>query len=708
LFALPSGREGLKKLMAEVTALNTFQKYSDLLIAFAVVMVVLMLFVPLPSFFLDVLISFNITMALVVALITMYTLEPLHFSIFPTLLLITTLFRLALNISATRLILLHGNEGSNAAGRVIEAIGNFVVGGNYWVGFVVFLILIIVQFVVITSGAQRVAEVAARFTLDAMPGKQMAIDADLNSGLITDDQARKRRKEVEKEADFYGAMDGASKFVRGDAIAAIIIVIINVLGGFAIGILNSGMTLPEVLQRYTLLTIGDGLATQIPALLLSFATGVVVTRAASDSNLGVDLARQIMSQPRALWIASVVLLGFGLVPGMPHVAFIFISLLTGGFAYFIQQGVRRDLELTEKAKAQVPSEKKKEPENVSSLLQVDHLEVEIGYSLIPLVDEAQGGDLLERITGIRRQMASDLGLVVPPIRIRDNMQLQPSEYIIKIKGVEVSRWKIMPGHLLAMATGPNMPKIQGIETKEPTFNLAAYWITDEEKAMAEQAGYSVVDASTVIATHLTEIIRNQAHEFLTRQGVAKLLDGVKKETPAVVEELVPTLLSIGDLQKILQNLLKEHIPIRDLESILEAVADHVRETKDVQLLTEYARKSLSRSITKLHQAQDGKVYALTLDPKFEKNIMDSVQAAESGTVSALDPRLLQQMFRSLSAGIEKMAGANRQPLVLCSPNVRPYFKRIVERFIPHLTVLSFSELLPRTDIQSVGVIEAGE
>jgi len=676
--------------------------------AFAVVMIIFMLFIPLPPIMLDVLISLNITMALVVVLVTMYTLEPLHFSIFPTLLLITTLFRLALNVSATRLILLRGNEGSAAAGKVIEAIGTVVVGGSYWVGFVVFLILVIIQFVVITNGAQRVAEVAARFTLDAMPGKQMAIDADLNSGLITDDQARKRRKEVEREADFYGAMDGASKFVRGDAIAAIIIVIINVLGGFAVGMIKSDMTLPEVLQRYTLLTIGDGLATQIPALLLSTATGIVVTRAASDSNLGTDLIKQIVAQPRALWVAAIVLFIFALIPGMPHVAFLTVSFLTGGFAYYLRTTMQREVEEAEKTKAQAPPERKKEPENVSSLLQVDHLEVEIGYSLIPLVDEAQGGDLLERITGIRRQMATDLGLVVPPIRIRDNMQLQPSEYIIKIKGVDVSRWKIMPGHLLAMSTGADMPKIQGIETKEPTFNLTSYWITDDEKALAEQAGYSVVDASTVIATHLTEIIRNHAHEFLTRQSVAKLIEGVKKETPAVVDELVPGQLPIGDIQKILQNLLKEHLPIRDLESILESVADHVRETKDVQLLTEYARKGLARSITKLHQAADGKVYALTLDPRFEKTIIDSVQAAETGAASALDPRLLQQMFRSLSTGIEKMAASNRQPLVLCSPNVRPYFKKMIERFIPHLTVLSFSELLPRTEIQSVGTIEVGE
>jgi flagellar biosynthesis protein FlhA len=692
--------------MAEAAVLKTIQKNSHFIVAFAVAMIVVMLVIPLPAIILDILISFNITLALVVVLITMYTLEPLHFSIFPTLLLITTLFRLALSISATRLILLHGNEGTAVAGKVIEAIGSVVVGGSYYVGIVIFLILVIVQFVVITSGAQRVAEVAARFTLDAMPGKQMAIDADLNSGLITDDQARKRRKEVEREADFYGAMDGAGKFVRGDAIAAIIIVIVNVLGGFAIGILKNDLPWQEVLQRYTLLSIGDGLATQIPALLLSTATGIVVTRAASESNLGTDLVNQLIAQPRALWVASGVLFVFSLFPGMPHLAFIFISGLTGTLAYFVGNAVKKEADEAEVAKKAATPEKKKEPENVSSLLQVDHLEVEIGYSLIPLVDEAQGGDLLERITGIRRQMASDLGLVVPPIRIRDNMQLQPAEYVIKIKGVEFARWKIMPGHLLAMSTGPNMPKIQGIETKEPTFNLTAYWITDEEKNMAEQAGYSVVDASTVIATHLTEIIRNQAHEFLTRQSVSKLLETVKKETPAVVDELIPSQLSIGDLQKILQNLLKEHLPIRDLEGILEAVADHVRETKDTQTLTEYARKSLSRSITKLHQSADGKVYALTLDPKFEKVITDSIQSTETGTAGAIDPRLIQQMFRSLSMGIEKMASQGRQPLVLCSPMVRPYFKKMVERFIPHLTVLSFSELLPRTEIQSVATIES--
>jgi flagellar biosynthesis protein FlhA len=503
-------------------------------------------------------------------------------------------------------------------------------------------------------------------------------------------------------------MDGAGKFVRGDAIAAIIIVIVNILGGFAVGFINGGLGWQEVLQRYTLLSIGDGLATQIPALLLSTATGIVVTRAASESNLGTDLVNQLIAQPRALWVASVVLFVFGLFPNMPHIPFMIVSCLTGTLAYFVGDAVKKEAEEVEKVKTAAIPEKKKEPENVSSLLQVDHLEVEIGYSLIPLVDEAQGGDLLERITGIRRQMASDLGLVVPPIRIRDNMQLQPAEYVIKIKGVEIARWKIMPGHLLAMSTGPNMPKIQGIETKEPTFNLAAFWITDEEKSMAEQAGYSVVDASTVIATHLTEIIRNQAHEFLTRQSVAKLLETVKKETPAVVDELIPSQLSIGDLQKILQNLLKEHLPIRDLESILESVADHVRETKDTQALTEYARKGLSRSITKLHQSADGKVYALTLDPKFEKLITDSIQASESGSGKAIDPRLVQQMFRSLSSGIEKMANQGRQPLVLCSPTVRPYFKKMIERFIPHLTVLSFSELLPRTEIQSVALIEGNQ
>jgi flagellar biosynthesis protein FlhA len=694
--------------MPEALAAPIQKNNSDLFFAFAVVMAIIMVVIPLPPILLDILISFNIAMALVVVLITMYTLEPLHFSIFPTLLLITTLFRLALSISATRLILLHGNDGPQAAGHVIESIGAVVVGGSYWVGFVVFLILIIIQFVVITSGSQRVAEVAARFTLDAMPGKQMAIDADLNSGLISDDQARQRRKDVEREADFYGAMDGASKFVRGDAIAAIIIIIINVIGGFGVGLFSGEMTVPEVLERYTLLSIGDGLATQIPALFLSMATGIVVTRAASDSNLGTDLVRQITAQPKALWIAAGVLFALSLVPGMPFLAFSFIAVLTGWLAYTIEATTRREKAEVKKTEEQAGQDKRKEPENVSSLLQVDHLEIEIGYSLIPLVDEAQGGDLLERITGIRRQMATDLGLVVPPIRIRDNMQLPPSEYVIKIKGVEVSKWKVMSGHLLAMSTGPNMPKIKGIETKEPTFNLTSYWITDEEKMEAEQAGYSVVDASTVIATHLTEIIRNQAHEFLTRQSVAKLLEGVKKETPAVVDEIIPSQLSIGDLQKILQNLLKEHLPIRDLESILESVADHVRETKDTQLLTEFARKALARSITKLYAATDGKIYCLTLDPKFEKTILDSIQAAESGNAAALDPRLVQKMFRSLSAGIEKMAGASKQPLVLCSPAVRPYFKKMVERFIPHLTVLSFSELLPRTEIQSMGTIEANE
>lgn len=691
--------------MAEAT-MGAVRRYGDLVVAFAIIMVVLMLFIPLPPVILDVLISINITLALVVLLVTMYTLEPLHFSIFPSLLLIATLYRLALNVSATRLILLHGNEGPSAAGHVIEAIGKVVVGGSYWVGFAVFLILIIIQYVVITNGAQRVAEVAARFTLDAMPGKQMAIDADLNSGLITDDEARRRRQEVEREADFYGAMDGASKFVRGDAIAAIIIIIINILAGFAIGMLSGRMSALEVLQRYTMLTIGDGLAAQIPALLLSTATGIVVTRAASDSNLATDVVRQILAQPKALWIASSVLLFFAMIPGMPHFAFLVISAMTGAVAFYLQKVLTRRLE--EIKHQEMLKEEKKEPEKVEALLAVDPLEVEIGYSLIPLVDAAQGGDLLERITGIRRQIAQELGLVVPPIRIRDNMQLSPSEYVVKIKGVEVARWKIHPGHLLAMPTRQDLPPLEGLETKEPTFQLVSYWILEEERPAAEAAGYSVVDASTVIATHLSEIIRNHAPEFLTRQSVSKLLDGVKKNTPAVVEELIPSQLSVGDLQKILQNLLREKVPIRDLETILEALADHVRETKDLNVLTEYARQALSRTITKQYQTEDGKVYALTLDPRFEKSILETFQKSQSGEGAALDPRLLQQLFRSLSGGIEKMVHANRTPLVLCSAAVRPFFKRIVERYIPHLAVLSFSELAPRTEIQSLGIVGGGD
>ena len=691
--------------MAEINS-QTLRKYGDLAVPFLLAVVVMMFVIPIPSFLLDILITLNFTLALVVLLITMFTLEPLNFSIFPTLLLLTTIYRLAINVSATRLILLSSGKGEGAAGHFIHAVGNVVIGQNVFVGLVVFLILIVIQFVVITSGAQRVAEVAARFTLDAMPGKQMAIDADLNAGLITDDQARKRRRDIEREADFYGAMDGASKFVRGDAIAAILIVVINILGGFAVGMLSGDMEITEVLHQFTLLTIGEGLVTQIPALLLSVATGIVVTRAASESNLGHDLISQMIAQPRALWIASGVIFVLALVPGMPWYVLIPISIAVALLAKYLRDVSKKEAVAEAKAEAAKIPPKKREPENVTALLAVDPLEVEVGYSLIPLVDEAQGGDLLERITAIRRQMATDLGLVVPPIRIRDNMQLSPSEYIIKIKGVEVSRWKIMPGHLLAMPTGAKLPKIKGLETKEPTFNLVSYWITEDERADAEQVGYSVVDTSTVVATHLTEVIRLHAAEFLTRQSVAKLVESVKKESPAVVDEIIPSQLTIGDLQKILQNLLKEHLPIRDMESILEGVADHIRETKDVQLLTEYARRALSRSITKLHQAADGKIYALTLEPHLEKTIMDSVTSLESVQTSSMDPRLVQKMFRSLSTGIEKMVGGSRQPLVLCSPQVRPYFKKLVERYIPHLIVLSYNELLPRTEIQSMGLIEA--
>jgi flagellar biosynthesis protein FlhA len=690
--------------MAE-TKMQTLRSYGDLMVPFLLAIIVLMFVIPVPAFLLDIFITLNFTLALLVLLITMFTLEPLHFSIFPTLLLFTTVYRLAINVSATRLILLKGNESEHAAGNFIMSVGKVVIGDSVWVGLVVFLILIVIQFVVITSGAQRVAEVAARFTLDAMPGKQMAIDADLNAGLITDEQARTRRRDVEREADFYGAMDGASKFVRGDAIAAILIVVINILGGFAVGMLGSNMSVLEVFHRYTLLTIGEGLVTQIPALLLSVATGIVVTRAASESNLGHDLISQIIAQPRALWIASGVIAVLAFVPGMPHITLIVIAGSIFALANYLRKVATREAVAEAQAEAAKVPVKKREPENVAALLSVDPLEIEVGSSLIPLVDVAQGGDLLERITAIRRQMASDLGLVVPPIRIRDNMQLSPSEYIIKIKGVEVSRWKIMPGHLLAMPTGSKLPKIPGLETKEPTFNLVSYWITEDERADAEQVGYSVVDTSTVVSTHLTEVIRLHAHEFLTRQSVAKRVEEVKKEAPAVVDEIIPSQLNIGDLQKILQNLLKEHLPIRDMESILEGIADHIRETKDVQLLTEFARRALSRSITKLHQAPDGKVYALTLEPKLEKTIVDSVAALESGQSSAMDPRLVQKMFRSLSTGIEKMVGSGKQPLVLCSPQVRPYFKKLVERYIPHLNVLSYNELLPRTEIQSMGLIE---
>jgi len=674
-------------------------KYSDVFVAVAVIAMIVMMVVPLPTALLDLLLSFNLTFSLVIVLVTMYTSEPLQFSIFPSLLLVTTLFRLSLNVTSARLVLLNGY-----AGEVIRTFGQFVVGGNPVVGFIVFLILVVIQFIVITRGAERVAEVAARFTLDAMPGKQMSIDADLNAGIITDKEARARRLAIEREADFYGAMDGASKFVRGDAIAGILIIVIDIIGGFIIGIVQRGLSVTEALNTYTLLTVGEGLITQIPALLISTATGMVVTRAASEGAMGQDLVGQLLAQPRVLQIAGGVLGLLGLVPGLPKIPFFALAVLTFALGSYMQRAIRADAaEAEEKAKAEAV-ESEKRPENVLNLLQIDPLEIELGYGLIPLADRAQNGDLAERVAAIRRQMALELGLVVPPIRIMDNMQLRPNNYVIKLRGVQISQGELILGRYLAMNPGTAEEEIPGIPTREPAFGLPALWITEEQRERAEVLGYTVVDPGSVLATHLTEIIRSHAPDLLGRQEVQTLIEAVKQHHPAVIEELIPNLMTAGEVQKVLQNLLREGVSIRDLVSIAEALADHARQTKDPDILTEYARQALFRTITRQYGLDKGRIAVITLDPELEQLILKSIQRSEHGAYLALDPEVGQRVHASVREQVEKLTALGRQAIVLCSPIVRLYFRRLIERALPRLVVLSYNELDSGVEVESVGTV----
>ena len=676
---------------------NFIQRYSDVLIAVAIVTIVIMMIIPLPTVILDILICLNITIALLVVMSAIYNVEALDLSVFPSLLLITTLFRLALNISSTRLILLNAN-----AGEVITAFGNFVVGGNAVVGFIVFVILVIVNFIVITKGSERVAEVSARFTLDAMPGKQMAIDADLNQGAITDAEAKRRREKVQRESDFFGAMDGASKFVKGDAIAAIVIMMINIGGGFVIGMLQRDMDAAQALQTYTLLTVGEGLVAQIPALLISTATGIIVTRSAAEGNLGGDLVKQLFRNARIFMILTGVLLFLAIMPGLPGIPFLALASLCGFIAWNLHRGqtVEQEVQKVEqKAKA------KKEattPENIVSLLQVDPMELEIGYSLIPLVDTGQGGDLLDRIVMIRRQCALELGLVVPTIRIRDNIQIKPNAYIIKLKGVEIARGELMLDHYLAMNSGTVFEEVPGIETTEPAFGLPALWISENEREQAELNGYTVVDAVSVLATHLTEIIKEHAAEILGRQETQNLLDNLQKTNAALVEEVVPNLLTVGEVEKVLANLLHERISIRDMSTILEVLADYAPATKDTDVLTEYVRHAMARQITQ-QNVQDGVLPCITLDPAIENKIAGSVQRTEHGSYVSLDPDTMQKLLTALQEQLHKLTDQGYQPIVLTSPTVRPYFRNLVERSIAGLIVLSHAEIEQNVEIQILGV-----
>lgn len=666
-------------------------------IAIGIIGIILMIIIPLPSTLVDILLTLNISLSIVIFLLTMYIKEPLEFSVFPTMLLITTLFRVSLNFSTTRLIL-----GKGDAGQVIYAFGNFVTGRNPVVGVIMFLILIVVQFLVITKGSERVAEVGARFTLDAMPGKQMAIDADLNSGLINEQQARERRKKVQREADFYGAMDGASKFIKGDAIAGIIITIINISAGFFIGMIQMGLPAAEAGTKFLTLTIGDGLVSQVPALFISIASGMVVTRAASDSNLGTDILKQLLSQPKILYFASAVVFIMAFT-GLPPVPNLVLSVVLAFLAYNLQKTLK-EAELEEEIKAQdVEVEEIRKPENVMTLLQVDPIELEFGYGIIPLADANQGGDLLDRVVMIRRQCALDLGMIVPVIRLRDNIQLRPNEYVIKIKGIEIARGELMFDHYLAMNPGTADIELDGIKTIEPAFGLPAVWVREDQKERAEILGYTVVDAPSIVSTHLTEVVKSHAHELLGRQDVQKLVDNIKESYPALVDEVVPKLLSVGEMQKVLANLLKEGVSIRDMVTIMETLADYAPMTKDPDMLTEYVRQSLRRSITKRF-INENKAKVITLDAALEQNIMDAVQQTEYGAYLNLDPQSVQSIYNSLSREIQKFTNIGEQPMVLASPVVRIYFKKLTDQVAPGLTVLSYNELDPSVEVQSIGVV----
>ncbi|MGD8740929.1 MAG: flagellar biosynthesis protein FlhA [Desulfobacterales bacterium] len=671
--------------------------------AVAVICILAFMVMPLPTLLLDLLLSFSITFSLIIILASMYVQHPLELSAFPSILLLVTLFRLALNVASTRVILLHGNEGTLAAGKVIKAFGGFVVGGNYLVGIIVFLILVTINFLVITKGAGRIAEVAARFTLDAMPGKQMSIDADLNAGLITEQEARQRRELIAQEAEYYGAMDGANKFVRGDAIAGIVITLINIIGGLAIGVFQKDMSFANAAQNYTLLTIGDGLVSQVPALIVSTAAGVIVTRAGADSSLGDEIASQILIQPKAIAVASGVLFGFGLVPGLPTIPFMILSAVTGGLAYTIFRSVKESARIEEESK--VREEKAIPSDQFDALPPLDTLAIEVGYGLIPLVDIEQGGQLLDRIKSLRRQIARELGIIVAPVHIQDNMQLKPGEYTILLKGNEIARGELMANYYLAMNPNATDEKIDGIETREPTYGLPALWIKEEAKENALAKGFTVVDLATVLTTHLSEIIKRHSHELFGRQDVQQLLDAVKETHPKVVEELVPNLLPLGGVVQVLQNLLREQVPIRDLLTILETLADWSPATKDLDILTEHVRHALARTITRMHLTPEGNIAAIMLGHSLESAISEALQQTDHGSFLSLDPSVAQQMMNNLAASFEKMSSLNYQPVVMCSAQIRYHVKRLIDRFMPHIVVLSYDEILSKVEIQSLDMLE---
>ena len=681
--------------------------YGDVLLPIGVVGLLLLMLLPLPPFMLDLLLSFSITLAILILLVTMHSGRPAEFSVFPSVVLLTTLFRLALNIASTRAILLHGNEGPAAAGEVIRVFGEFVVGGNFAVGIVVFSILVIINFVVITKGATRIAEVAARFTLDAMPGRQMSIDADLNAGIIDERQARERRETISQEADFYGSMDGASKFVRGDAIAALLIIFINVLGGLGIGVLDHGMSVVAAAKRFTLLTVGDAIIAQIPALIMSTAAGIIITRVSTATSLGKDLTEQIFFNPQLVAAVAGMLVFLGLMPGLPHLAFLLLGSVTAGVAYVLWQRKQAAAAVASQNKTGVTpgAEKTETPatESVDTVAPPDLLELHVGYGLVPFVDHAQGGELLERIRAIRKQTALDMGFVVPAVHIRDNLQLKPHEYSILLKGISVAKGELIPRHLLAINPGHARKGLEGKPGQDPCFGLPAVWIAPTDKERAQMEGYTVVDGPAIIATHLTELIKTNGHELLGRQEAQNLLDNLAKTYPKVVDELIPTQLSLGVVVRILRNLLRERVSIRDLRTILETVADYTSVSKDPDTLTEYARQNLSRTISTQYANADGYVHVVSLDPMLDRRLTEVIKPSGSN-LEGLSPGLFNQVIGTVRQAVERVVGQGYQPIVLCSQSIRSQLYRLVSPGVHALAVLSPNELDPKTKIQAIEVV----
>ena len=689
--------------MDNTAAFTNITKNTDIVFALMVVGIIVMFIIPLPTMLLDMLLAANITFSMVVILVSIYTTEPLDLSVFPSLLLFATLFRLGLNVSTTRLIL-----GQGYAGEIVLSFGDFVVGGNYVVGLIIFLILVIIQFVVITKGAERVAEVAARFTLDAMPGKQMSIDADLNAGIIDEHEAKREREKIRQEADFYGAMDGASKFVKGDAIAGIIITFINIIAGLVIGMLQQNMGFGQAAETYILLTVGDGLVSQIPALLISTATGMVVTRAASDNNMGNEMTEQLLKQPKALFIASAVLLILGFVPGLPTIPFLVLAIFIATMGYLIIRTAEVEAPQKEKKKKpEISPEEKQEmkEQEIKQLIKVDKLEIEVGYNLISLVLPEQGGDFLDRVANIRKQIAMDLGIILPPVRIVDNLQLQPNTYKIKLQGVEISQYQLFADKFLAMDPGDTFEDIEGIDTEEPAFGTPAIWIEAEQRERAEMANYTVVDPGSVMATHLTEIIKSHAYELLGREEVKKLVDNIKEENQAVVDELLPDLMNLGEIQKVLQNLLWENIPIKNLVLILETLADHAARTKDQTILTEYVRQGLSRQISNQFTGQDNNLNVFTIDPQKEEKLANSLEQSDQGNYLSLQPAEAQNLINNIVQQAQQLLEQGNEPILLTSPMIRRPIKEMVHRTFSDLTVLSFNELESDVDLQVQGVVK---